>query len=76
MGEELGVDGKMCEQHDSDVFLVDLEELEQLRDHMFPVKGHRQEVFFIATIAANVCTAEGRESTWSTTVEDVQVRSQ
>lgn len=56
MGEELGVDGKVCEQHDADVFLVDLEELQQLRDHMFPVEGHRQEVFFTATIAASICT--------------------
>lgn len=68
MGEELGVDGKVCEQHDSDVLLVDLEELEQLRDHMFPVKGHRQEVFFTATIATSVCAQETGESARPTAI--------
>lgn len=70
MGEELGVDGKMCEQHDADVLLVDLEELKQLRDHVLPVKGHRQEVFFTATIATSVCAHARGELTRSTTVED------
>lgn len=74
MGEELGVDGKMSKQHDSDVFLVDLEELEKLRDHMFPVEGHRQQAFFTATITTSGCTQERAESTRSTAIKDSQSR--
>lgn len=62
MGEELGVDGKMCKQHDSDVFFLNLEELEKLRDHMFPVKGQRQQAFFTTASSARVCAQERRES--------------
>lgn len=68
MGEELGVDGKMCEQHDSDVLLVELKELEQLRGHVLPVKGHRQEVVFAATIATGVCARQRKARTRSTTI--------
>lgn len=72
MGEELGVDGEMCKQHDSDVFLVDVEELEKLRDHMFPVEGHRQQAFFTATNTTSICTRERRESTRSTEITDAE----
>lgn len=58
MGEELGVDGKMCKQHNSHMFLVDLEELEKLRNHMFPVEGHRQQAFFTAIITTSICANE------------------
>lgn len=48
MGEELGVDMDVSQQHDPDMFLVHLEELKKLRNHMFTVKGHRQQAFFTA----------------------------
>lgn len=55
VGEELGVDVDVSQQHDPHVLLVDLEELEELRSHMFPVKGLRQQTVFAATTAAGIC---------------------
>lgn len=55
MGEELSADVDVSQQHDPDVFLVDLEELEKLRNHVFTVKGQRQQALFIATTTTGIC---------------------
>lgn len=55
MGEELSIDVDVSQQHDPDVFLVDLEELEKLRNHVFTVKGHRQQAFFTVSSTTGIC---------------------
>lgn len=55
MGEELSVDVDVSQEHNPNMFLVELEELEKLRNHMFPVKGHREQAFLAATMTTGIC---------------------
>lgn len=55
MGEELRVDVDVSQEHNPNMFLIDHEELEKLRNHMFTIKGHRKQVFLAATITTGIC---------------------
>lgn len=55
MGEELSVDVDVSQEHNANVFLIDLEELKKLRHHMFTVKGQRKQAFFTATTTTGIC---------------------
>lgn len=43
------------QQHNPDVFFIDLVEPEELRDHMLSVKQDREQAFFTATSTSGIC---------------------
>ena len=52
--EVLGVDVDVGQQHDANVLLLDLEELEELGHHVPPIEGHGEQALLVALSAAGI----------------------